>query len=116
MDHSAAKAPAMGDDRQDVTPDGGVEPAAVVQDNDAAGRHFVYVVAYAGPGSGRNRDGTHRESRAYQPETAVQWSDAERLAGDPQPVHGIAQRRGGVTPELFDLCVQSISPSLALSP
>src|SRR5262245_50038455 len=31
MDHCAGKAPAMGDDRQDVTPDGGVRPAAVVQ-------------------------------------------------------------------------------------
>src|SRR5215470_14414553 len=116
MDHRAGKAPAMGDDRQDVTPDGGVEPAAVVQHNDAAGRHLVYVVAHAGSGAGRHRDGTHRESRTYQPETAVQWSDAEGLAGDPQAVHGIAKRRGGVTPELFDLCVQSISPSLALSP
>src|SRR5215470_12763700 len=99
MDHRAGKAPAMGDDRQDVTPDGCVRPAAVVQHDYAAHRHVVYVVAHAGPGCRRHRDGADGKGRAHQPEAAVQGSDAEGLAYDAQPVHGIAQRRGCVTPE-----------------
>src|SRR5262249_21469348 len=116
MDHCAGKAPAMGDDRQDVTPDGGVRPAAVVQHDYAAHRHVVYVVAHARPGCRRHRDGADGEGRAHQPEATVQGSDAEGLAHDAQPVHGVAQRRGRVTPELCNVRVQSITPSLALSP
>src|SRR5215472_4010372 len=109
VDHGAGKAPSVGDDGQDVAPDGGIEPPPVVQHDDASGRHLVDVVAHAGPGSDCHGDGAHRVRPPYEPEAAVKRRDTEGLTHDAQPVHGIAQRRGAVTPELFNVRVQSIS-------
>src|SRR5207249_6998209 len=44
------------------------------------------------------------------PEAAVERRDAQRLPGDAEPVHGIAQRGGGLPPTLLHESIRRSSP------
>jgi len=79
----------MRDHREDVPPDGSVFSASIVDDDDASLGHLIDKIANR---SGRDARRTVEQciGAACQSKSMVQRLDAETLAGDPQPVKGIA--------------------------
>ena len=107
MNDGATQVIAVGHDGEDVPPHGGVEASAVVDDDHAAGRDLVDIVADAlalvtgGHGLVANGVGA-----AAQGEVAVDGPDAEALPGEAEPVQRVADGRGAECGErLYDRVV-----------
>ncbi len=91
--HRAGDAAAMGDLGQDVAPDGGVQPPAVVDRHHRARRHVVDVVPHRPRRIGRGA-ADHGEGAAGHLESRVAAGDSEALADDAEPVQRVAEGGG----------------------
>src|SRR5581483_2420316 len=93
IDHGPGDAARVRYPSQDVSPNGGVFTAAVVEHDDVSGRNIIDVIAdRTGRFAGRAIENC--ESAARQAKAVIQRLNSQALAGDAEPVHGIAERRG----------------------
>jgi hypothetical protein len=79
---------------QDAAPHGAIDAAIVIEDNDAAGRYVVDVVA-DGARHQVDRFVAHRERTSQEPGRGARRSDAERAARQAELVQRIGYLGGG---------------------
>ena len=92
VDHRAGDSTAVRDLRQNIAPDRGVFPAAVVDGNDRAGRDVINEFTDR-PGGFAHRAIEHGERPARRAKTWIAWLDIQALARNAQAVERVADRR-----------------------
>src|SRR5690348_17167802 len=90
VDDGAGHTAARGHPGEDIAPNGGILASAVIENHHSAGRDLVNVIADR---ARRLAGGTveDRIGAAGEPELWIERLDSEALAGNAEPVHGVAE-------------------------